>query len=297
MQVPSTDPSKYCRLCFSQQHIKCELQFYQNPLVNQITECLGLWLSEEDDFPCSICRVCVASLEIFQAFRERSNDCDLALRKSRMNLVDKVTIPVDAIKQESPCSIDDEGQLLVDEELILGSTSPPPLVEGNDGIDSNVSIKLEPSAASSTVQMPSKRHLKIRVVPADDRRLKKRTVSKRMFEAPTYTCEKCNNTFAFKGMLAKHTCKSEVSSSEKHKVGKVPPVRLRPSNVVVISPKELRKQWNLYSGPSMSTTVSHHSKFYCSICHTTSPSAAAYFKHQQSHGNAGTAAPIERSSS
>ncbi|XP_055539784.1 uncharacterized protein LOC129726751 [Wyeomyia smithii] len=297
MKVPSEDPTKYCRFCFSQQHIKLELTVYQHPLVNQITECLGLWLSE-DDFPCSICRVCVASLEIFQAFRERSNDCDLALRKSRLGLLDEESIILKTIKQESPHFINDEEQLPDDNDLILGSTSPPTLVD-----DSNISITLEPSAACSSVEVQPMQHPKIRVVSAGDKRLKN---PKRIVEPDIiHKCGKCSKTFTLKGMLVRHKrecIKTEASSVSKLRVDKEPPARIRPSNVVVISPKELRKQLNLYSGPPMSTMTNPLNPYYCNMCNASFSSSGAYIKHRmnvhyKNHNKTEKIATIEDSSS
>lgn len=85
--VPSNDPTRFCRLCFSQQNMHWVIRTFGTevdlPFVNTIGECLGLWLSLEEDFPCAVCWQCTKRLEEIVQFREGSRLCDEAIRNKR----------------------------------------------------------------------------------------------------------------------------------------------------------------------------------------------------------------------
>lgn len=86
-QVPSHDPTQFCRLCFSQRNIHWVIRTFGTevdlPFVNTIGECLGIWLSLEEDFPYAICRPCNKRLESIIEFRETSRRCDAAIKSKR----------------------------------------------------------------------------------------------------------------------------------------------------------------------------------------------------------------------
>ncbi|XP_065076434.1 zinc finger protein 726-like [Ochlerotatus camptorhynchus] len=86
-EVPSNDPTRFCRLCFSQKSIHWVIRTFGTevdlPFVNTIGECVGLWLSLEEDFPCAICRRCTKRLEEIIRFRDSCRRCDEAIRNKR----------------------------------------------------------------------------------------------------------------------------------------------------------------------------------------------------------------------
>lgn len=51
--------------------------------MNTIGECLGIWLSLEEDFPYAVCLPCTKRLEGILEFRETSRRCDEALKAKR----------------------------------------------------------------------------------------------------------------------------------------------------------------------------------------------------------------------
>lgn len=51
--------------------------------MNTIGECLGIWLSLEEDFPYAVCLLCTKRLEGILEFRETSRRCDEALKAKR----------------------------------------------------------------------------------------------------------------------------------------------------------------------------------------------------------------------
>lgn len=53
------------------------------PFIRTIGECLGIWLTLEEDFPCAVCRACSTLLEQILEFREKCRQCDEALKKKR----------------------------------------------------------------------------------------------------------------------------------------------------------------------------------------------------------------------
>uniref|UniRef100_A0A1Q3EZY1 Uncharacterized protein n=1 Tax=Culex tarsalis TaxID=7177 RepID=A0A1Q3EZY1_CULTA len=86
-QVPSDDPTRFCRLCFSQTSMHWVIRTngteVDQPFVNTIGECLGVWLSLSDDFPCAVCRECTAQLDQIRRMRELARMCDVALKQKR----------------------------------------------------------------------------------------------------------------------------------------------------------------------------------------------------------------------
>uniref|UniRef100_A0A8D8B3I0 PR domain zinc finger protein 14 n=1 Tax=Culex pipiens TaxID=7175 RepID=A0A8D8B3I0_CULPI len=86
-QVPSNDPTLFCRLCFSQTSMHWVIRTngteVDQPFVNTIGECLGVWLSLSEDFPCAVCRECTAHLDQIRTLRELARMCDVALKQKR----------------------------------------------------------------------------------------------------------------------------------------------------------------------------------------------------------------------
>lgn len=86
-EVPGNDPTQFCRLCFSQENIHWVIRTCGTevdlPFVNTIGECLGIWLSLEEDFPYAVCLLCTKRLEGILEFRETSRRCDEALKAKR----------------------------------------------------------------------------------------------------------------------------------------------------------------------------------------------------------------------
>ncbi|XP_058812055.1 uncharacterized protein LOC131676770 [Topomyia yanbarensis] len=288
MQVPDLEPSDYCRLCFSQHHLKWVLESSQHPLVDQITECLGLWLAPEEDFPCTICRFCSASLETFEAFRERSKDCDLALRKSRLvpvNLADYMEFSIGDIKQES-LSIENEplDEETAPESVLESPQSPESTISEEAVIVESANFPFEPVAESlappSEPVAPKQQPVKIRIISGKFRAPKGVT-------PPIHVCEFCKRQFAFKGYLRKHlrqchTNKQPVELPAGHQTQPIEK-RVEPAKLVAISPKELRKQMNLYCGPAVPKEQLEKkkcpSRFGCEICHAKFTNVRLYMTH------------------
>lgn len=86
-QIPSKDPTQFCRLCFSKTGMHWVIRTngteVDQPFVNTIGECLGVWLSLSDDFPCAVCRECTTQLDQIRKMREQARKCDVALRQKR----------------------------------------------------------------------------------------------------------------------------------------------------------------------------------------------------------------------
>ncbi|XP_062562366.1 zinc finger protein 26-like isoform X2 [Armigeres subalbatus] len=86
-EVPCHDPTQFCRLCFSQNSIHWVIRTFGTevdlPFVNTIGECLGIWLSLEEDFPYAVCRLCTIRLEGIIEYREIVRRCDAALKAKR----------------------------------------------------------------------------------------------------------------------------------------------------------------------------------------------------------------------
>ncbi|XP_058830371.1 zinc finger protein 470-like [Topomyia yanbarensis] len=85
INIPSEDPSSYCRLCFSVRNLvpllsnTGELDTF---LLNLIAQCTGIQIDSNDNLPGSICWRCAVALEDFQLFRERSLQHDTIIRES-----------------------------------------------------------------------------------------------------------------------------------------------------------------------------------------------------------------------
>ncbi|XP_058462526.1 uncharacterized protein LOC131437286 isoform X2 [Malaya genurostris] len=271
---------------------------YQHPVVDQINECLGLWLVPEEDFPCTICRFCSASLEAFEAFRERSKDCDLALRKSRLgpvNLSDFMEFGIGEEIKVEPLSPSHE---TVNEQTSeLASTSLSNFVNNSEQeitieTDNNsecVSAQgvLDLESPASQPVAPKQHNVKIRIVHANGRNVRKPPKGP---PPPEYTCDYCGRPFSFKGFLTRHLLechiKKQQAAKAKAKTGKDrstdPPV---PAKIVPISPKELRKQMNLYSGPVVTKYKNSSSRHTCNLCPARFYSLGLYIVHRaQVHG-------------
>lgn len=86
-QVPSNDPTRFCRLCFSQTSMHWVIRTHgtaiDQPFVSTIGECLGVWLSLTEDFPCAVCRRCTSQLDQIRKMREQARMCDVALKQKR----------------------------------------------------------------------------------------------------------------------------------------------------------------------------------------------------------------------
>ncbi|XP_055642046.1 uncharacterized protein LOC129778893 [Toxorhynchites rutilus septentrionalis] len=86
-EVPNNNPTRFCRLCFSEKSIHWVIRTsgteVDKPFIRTIGDCLGIWLTLDEDFPCAVCRACSATLEKIVEFREQCRKCDAALRKKR----------------------------------------------------------------------------------------------------------------------------------------------------------------------------------------------------------------------
>lgn len=85
--VPSNDPTRFCRLCFTLENIHWVIRTsgtaVDQPFINTIGECVGVWLKLNSDFPCAVCRSCTAMLEMIIDFRDACRRCDTALSQKR----------------------------------------------------------------------------------------------------------------------------------------------------------------------------------------------------------------------
>uniref|UniRef100_A0A1Q3EXI1 Putative transcription factor iiia n=1 Tax=Culex tarsalis TaxID=7177 RepID=A0A1Q3EXI1_CULTA len=174
MQVPSSKPTEYCRLCFSQHSLQNVLASFDptKRLLTQIQNCLGLWLAPESDFPCAVCRLCASALDTFQAFRERSGECDLAIKQLRKpEELESIKMElVDDVKEDARGESDrEEGALVIDE--------PESMNESEE----------EDVAPSTAVQGPV-------WVPVENAKTR----------SARYVCLECENTFSCAQTLSKH---------------------------------------------------------------------------------------------
>ncbi|XP_001843259.2 zinc finger protein 628 [Culex quinquefasciatus] len=174
MQVPSSNPTEYCRLCFSQHSLQNVLEKFDPSklLLTQMQNCLGLWLAPEQDFPCAVCRLCASALDTFQAFRERTGECDQVIKQLRK--VGEVLAPVESIKVEI---LDDEGGSDAEEGALV-IDEPEPVNEEDSEVETQPTVLPEP------VWVP--------VENAKPRR------------SARYVCMECENTFSCSQALARH---------------------------------------------------------------------------------------------
>ncbi|XP_058811974.1 zinc finger protein 354A-like isoform X2 [Topomyia yanbarensis] len=86
-EVPSNDPTQFCRLCFSLENMHWVIRTngteVDRPFIDTIVSCLGVWLKLDEDFPCAVCRRCTAEMERILDFREQCRLCDEALKQKR----------------------------------------------------------------------------------------------------------------------------------------------------------------------------------------------------------------------
>lgn len=62
LDVPSGDPAKFCRLCFSELDVE-ELfpdgQGIRQDVIERIHKCTGIQITLEDDYPSAVCWMCL----------------------------------------------------------------------------------------------------------------------------------------------------------------------------------------------------------------------------------------------
>lgn len=145
---------------------------------------LGLWLAPEQDFPCSICRLCASTLSTFDAFRERTAECDQAIKQVRK--VNEIS-PLESIKVElledddtgNNGSDREEGSLVIDEPA-----DPMNESEEADGNPPEEVTAASPIAPTGPVWVPVEN-----AKPKRSARL---------------VCMECETTFSCHQTLAKH---------------------------------------------------------------------------------------------
>ncbi|XP_062533444.1 zinc finger protein Xfin-like isoform X1 [Armigeres subalbatus] len=112
LDVPSGDPAKFCRLCFSELDVE-ELfpdgQGIRQDVIERIHKCTGIQITLEDDYPSAVCWMCLMSLEQFQWFRERCLRSDVLIRCKRKQMIAKKVGPVVVTNPEFPMIEDDDG--------------------------------------------------------------------------------------------------------------------------------------------------------------------------------------------
>ncbi|XP_058812054.1 zinc finger protein 32-like [Topomyia yanbarensis] len=85
-ELPYTGTISFCRLCLKTNSIELIVQSPEEanePLLNIISECLGIWLTVTEDFPFGVCHDCCMSLEAIRQFRYNCQQCDLYLKSQR----------------------------------------------------------------------------------------------------------------------------------------------------------------------------------------------------------------------
>ncbi|XP_055535489.1 oocyte zinc finger protein XlCOF8.4-like [Wyeomyia smithii] len=118
-KIPCNDPTKFCRLCFSQQDMYWVIHTngteVDRPFINTINECLGLWLQLDADFPCAVCRQCTIELERITEFREKCHLCHQALKAKRQ--LDSSTIKLKNKNWISKPPVDED----IEEQIIAAT--------------------------------------------------------------------------------------------------------------------------------------------------------------------------------
>lgn len=280
MQIPTMDRTGYCRLCFSQQQLRWLLQSNDNPMVAQIQSCLGVALTPEVDFPCTVCRVCWAALETFEALRERAMACDEALRNNRVG--------------EVPPSIADFEVVECKEER--ASPEPVFVIEEVSSVEPE-----EPSVSVDTVNSSSDRTVNgSNTIMIGDIKVELLNVQKGVnsdgtkAQPPqetsprnrTFGCRQCGQKFDTNRKLQNHmyTMHSHqltaADMAAAVAVNRLRHPQKRPGEFKPISPKEIRKQMNMYSGDGQKP-----GHYTCNVCNAQFAQWHTFIRHRKTHDN------------
>ncbi|XP_058059276.1 zinc finger protein 845-like [Anopheles bellator] len=87
-EVPNQNPEAYCRFCFSGidvQSVFSDENSTKTDLLARLSECIGLTLTRNADYPSSICSMCSLMLGEFQCFRNRCLKYDAVVRRCRQD--------------------------------------------------------------------------------------------------------------------------------------------------------------------------------------------------------------------
>ncbi|XP_065080290.1 uncharacterized protein LOC135703113 [Ochlerotatus camptorhynchus] len=271
MQIPSVDPTGYCRLCFSQHQLRWLLQSSDNPMVAQIQICLGVALTPEVDFPCTVCRLCSAALETFEALRERAQVCDAILSNSRVG--ESPSFDSDVVECKQECA-SPEPELLIEEVLPSSVAQEEPSVNadflssGNTIMVGDIKVELlnvHSEGSNSITTQWNEKPTKSKKTP-------------RKIE-----CQVCKLAFVKESNLEKHM---NLKHSSKHDAdamaAAVAATRLRhpqkrPGELNPISPKDIRKQMNMYIGSENPT------HYCCNRCNAQFRQWHTFQRHRKTH--------------
>ncbi|XP_055586947.1 gastrula zinc finger protein XlCGF46.1-like isoform X2 [Uranotaenia lowii] len=90
-ELTFAEATSFCRLCLKTDQIELIVQSpaeeVNEPALTIISECLGIWLAVNEDFPFGICHPCALSLEGIRQFRYNCQQCDSFLRDQRAKAV------------------------------------------------------------------------------------------------------------------------------------------------------------------------------------------------------------------
>lgn len=279
MQIPSEDPSGYCRLCFTQQQLRWFLQTSEDPMVALVQACLGLTLVPEIDFPCAVCRLCSAALETFEALRERALACDAVLKSSRRGAEMPPPPPAATTVVDTGDVVECKKERLSPEpesEVVIEHVIPVSEVreeQPNGTVDNSImvgDIKVEllnirPKAKFSIKSSPNKEGAS----------------SKGPFE-----CHLCKQVYAKKMDLDKHIRLKHSATAKKRESETMAAAvaakllrnpQTRPGEFKPISPKDIRRQMELDSA------TPKPNYYVCSLCGAKFSQRHLFTWHNRTH--------------
>lgn len=237
-------------------------------MVAQIQTCLGVALTLDEDFPCAVCRLCSSALETFEALRERAEICDAILRNSRVEVPALIDSDVSDFKEECPSP---EPELLIEQVV----SSPVKDSKSNGDFLNN----------SNTIMVGDIKVELLNVVrkeckvsnPSEPKEKPKKARS--MVE-----CKICNLTFVKRANLDNHILTKHSTDNPGALAAALAAKRRRnpqnePGDFKPISPKDIRKEMDMYSGSKKSPTYS------CNKCNAQFSEWQPFMRHRKGHLN------------
>ncbi|XP_055607088.1 zinc finger protein 888-like [Uranotaenia lowii] len=134
LEIPSNDPTSYCRLCLSGALV--EPLYLNEPrpnVIDLIAKNVQVLLADEQDFPCAVCQNCRFKLEDFERFRDQCQKLDQFVRTRRRELaILQEAISAQQLEAANSLVAAEEIAIKADPEALLGDDDSLPYVLTDD---------------------------------------------------------------------------------------------------------------------------------------------------------------------
>ncbi|XP_058812078.1 zinc finger protein 502-like [Topomyia yanbarensis] len=134
LEIPSSNPITYCRLCLSSSLVEplypCDPK---QDLINLIAKNVHVVLMIEEDLPCAVCQNCRFKLEDFERFRDQCQKLDnfIRTRKRELALLQEA-VAVPQLDTTGTLMVSETIDIKADPEALLGDEDSLPYVLTED---------------------------------------------------------------------------------------------------------------------------------------------------------------------